>query len=151
MSSFEVASKRGRTSRKRGAAAEVNVVNWLRQNGWPDARRYLAGDGRQPGDLDWHTLVCCEVKDRADSAWPSWCRQAAHEARPGMVPMVVRRTRGAPDVASWECRVEWKSWTVAAGLDPFALGPVIATQVDGIPWAATTFGAVAAAVKAIDA
>ena len=78
--------------RDRGARAERAVVNYLRENGWPDARRYLAGDGRQPGDVDFHPLVCLEVKDRAESRWPTWCRQAASEAREGMVPVVVRRT-----------------------------------------------------------
>lgn len=92
-------------NRNRGARAEVAVVNYLRANGYPDARRYLAGDGRQPGDIDgWHPLICCEVKDVARSAWPSWCRQAVAEARDGMVPVVVRRTRGVPDVGLWECR-----------------------------------------------
>lgn len=79
-------------------------MNYLRANGYPDARRYLAGDGRQPGDIDWHPLIAVEVKDRKSSAWPSWCRQAVAEARDGMVPVVVRRTRGTPDVGAWECR-----------------------------------------------
>lgn len=91
-------------NRDRGRRAEVAVVNYLRANGCPDARRYLAGDGRQPGDIDWHPLVAVEVKDRKSSSWPSWCRQAVAEARDGMVPVVVRRTRGVPDVGSWECR-----------------------------------------------
>lgn len=38
--------------RRRGADAERAVVNYLRAAGWPDTRRYLAGDGRQPGDID---------------------------------------------------------------------------------------------------
>ena len=59
-------------NRKRGARAERSVVEFLRRSGWPDARRYLAGDGRQPGDIDWHPLVCLEVKDVAGSSWPSW-------------------------------------------------------------------------------
>lgn len=86
------------------------MVAWLRANGYPDARRYLAGDGRQPGDVDFHPLVCLEVKDVAASAWPSWCRQAAAEAREGMVPVVVRRTRGVADPGAWECRVHAWRW-----------------------------------------
>lgn len=131
-------------------------MNWLRANGWPDARRYLAGDGRQPGDLDWHPLVACEVKDRADSAWPAWCRQAAQEARPGMVPMVVRRTRGVPDVGLWETRVEGAAWSaVAEGM--WAWSPPMLllshserTFVDDQLWIVSTFGAVAAAVASTD-
>ena len=42
----------GRANRRRGADAERQVVNYLREHGYPDARRYLAGDSRQPGDID---------------------------------------------------------------------------------------------------
>lgn len=101
--------------RDRGARAERAVVNYLRQNGWPDARRYLAGDGRQPGDVDFHPLVCLEVKDVAKNAWPSWCRQAASEAREGMLPVVVRRTRGVPDAGQWECRYEEDAFRAVVG------------------------------------
>jgi hypothetical protein len=101
------ASARGRSNRNRGARAERAVVNWLRANGYPDARRYLAGDGRQPGDIDFHPLITLEAKDPQDSCWPTWCRQAAAAAPPGTVPVVVRRTRGNPDVGQWECRVRY--------------------------------------------
>lgn len=90
-------------NRRRGADAERAVVAWLRDHGFPDARRYLAGDGRQPGDIDAIPGLCCEVKDRAASSWPSWCRQAEAEAN-GRDWVVVRRTRGVPDVSAWPCR-----------------------------------------------
>lgn len=144
-------SKIGRTSRARGADAERSVVAYLRANGWPDARRYLAGDGRQPGDLDWHPLVACEVKDRAGSSWPTWCRQAAAEARPGMIPMVVRRTRGVTDVGLWECRVNAASWGHAANFAPINQPPTLFAVVDRNPWIVTTFAAVVAAVARLDA
>jgi hypothetical protein len=107
----------GAASRRRGADAERKVVNWLRDNGYPDARRYLAGDGRQPGDIDAIPGVVIEVKDVAASAWPSWCRQAETQAGPDRLPIVVRRTRGVPDVAQWSARwlpdhvTEWFSGT----------------------------------------
>ena len=58
----------GRANRARGARAEVAVVNWLRDHGYPDARRYLAGDGRQPGDIDAIPGVSIEVKDGSNLA-----------------------------------------------------------------------------------
>lgn len=94
----------GATSRRRGANAERAVVNWLRAHGYPDARRYLAGDGRQPGDIDAIPGVCIEVKDRAQSAWPSWERQAKAEAGSNRIAAVVRRLRGNPDVGQWQTR-----------------------------------------------
>lgn len=96
-------------SRARGARAEVQVVNYLRANGWPDARRYLAGDGRQPGDIDFAPGVCLEVKDRAQSAWPSWREQCLDEAD-WRIAIVVRRTRGVRDVGEWICHVLVDTW-----------------------------------------
>lgn len=115
------------SQRRKGADAERAVVRYLRANGWPDARRYLAGDGRQPGDIDWHPLICLEVKDRRQSAWPSWCRQAAAEARPGMIPVVVRKTAPADRQGEWEARM-----------------------LDGDVWVSTTLAGVVAAVAHID-
>ncbi len=148
-------------NRRRGARAEVAVVNYLKANGYPDARRYLAGDGRQPGDVDFHPLVCLEVKDRAESSWPSWCRQAASEARAGMVPVVVRRTRGVTDVGLWGCRVQWFGWWKATGTAAAAAWPRGRTVevLDGAmtddgrdvwPWTATTLSEFVAALRRFD-
>jgi hypothetical protein len=138
------ASARGRSNRNRGARAEVQVVNWLRDHGYPDARRYLAGDGRQPGDIDAHPLLVIEVKDCAASAWPTWCRQAAAAALPGTVPVVVRRTRGNPDVGLWECRVlEGGAWGVGCRDYDWYVGRD--------HWCRTTFSRLVAAVRALDA
>lgn len=98
-------STRGRRNRDRGGRAEREVVKAAQAAGFPDARRYGAGDGRQPGDVDLQAdgaLVCLEVKDVASSSWPTWLRQAADEAAPrNLVPVVVRRTRGLPDAGKW--------------------------------------------------
>ena len=134
-------------NRNRGARAEVQVVNFLRSQGWEDARRYLAGDGRQPGDIDWHPLITLEVKDVASSSWPSWCRQAAGEARPGMVPVVVRRVRGVPDVGAWPIRLplHWFGlWDQFAPLHSVS-------DCDHAWWVESTMGELVAAVKAVDA
>ena len=95
----------GAASRNRGARAERAVVAYLRANGWPDARRYLAGDGRQPGDIDAIPGVVIEVKDQARACWPLWIRQAKAEAN-GRLWTVVRRTRGVPDVGMWAAVVD---------------------------------------------
>ena len=140
--------------RNRGARAEVAVVNYLREQGWPDARRYLAGDGRQPGDIDWHPLVCLEVKDVAGSSWPSWCRQAAAEARPGMVPVVVRRTRGVTDVGAWPVRAQWRPWLDILGRpapDFACWGGTCHYVTEAGSWFEATMAELVAAVKAVDA
>lgn len=104
----------GAASRRRGADAERAVVRYLRANGWPDARRYLAGDGRQPGDVDCWPGVCLEVKDRTQSAWPSWRAQALIEAN-GRVPVVVRRHRGVRDVGRWTTELRSTHWVDLGG------------------------------------
>jgi len=100
----------GAASRRRGHDAERKVARYLRDQGWPDActtRQKLGHDGATaPGDIDWHPLICLEVKDVKATAWPTWCRQAAAEAPVGTVPVVVRKTRGVGDVGAWECRVD---------------------------------------------
>lgn len=105
----------GAAERRRGARAEVQVVNHLRVNGWPDARRYLAGDGRQPGDIDVWPGIALEVKDRAQSAWPTWRQQALTEAGPTRIPIVIRRERGDPDVGRWHTEITTLGWIALGG------------------------------------
>ena len=94
-----------RANRDRGARAERAVVAWLREHGWPECRRTLAGDGRQDTDVCGVSGVSIEVKDVAESRWPSWCAQAfAQRAADAQVVVVVRRTRGVTDVGSWAAR-----------------------------------------------
>ena len=92
----------GRMSRNKGANAERAVVNHLRQHGWPDARRYLAGDGRQPGDIDAIPGVSLEVKSQAVYDFPGWLRQAVAEAGERL-PVVVAKPKGVTDVGQWWC------------------------------------------------
>lgn len=150
----------GAANRRRGADAERAVVNHLRTNGWPDARRYLAGDGRQPGDIDWHPLVSLEVKDVKNTTWPTWCRQAVAAARPGLIAAVVRRERGQGDVGLWPCRV--RATIVGSGDSVYASGQVaewlgggwnLTRGVPGDPglWLSGTFDRLLAAVAAVDA
>ena len=121
----------GKASRDRGARAERAVVTYLRQ-WWPDARRVLAGDGRQDCDVTFHPRVSLEVKDVAANAWPSWCRQAVAQSKPGTIPMVVRRTRGVTDVGRWVVRLPLGDLAVNGTL-------IAMPGVDG-PWIETSLG-----------
>lgn len=140
----------GAANRARGARAEVAVVNYLRGRGWPDARRYLAGDGRQPGDIDVWPGISIEVKDRKRSAWPTWCEQAVDEAGVGRVPVVVRRTRGVSDVALWEARVRVRDYRHLSGQPMVAGTPrnFVECPRTHANWVRMTFGAVADLVAA---
>lgn len=90
----------GRYSRSKGARAEVHVVNWLRDHGWPGARRYLSGDGRQPGDIDGVPGVAFEVKDQQRHDLSGWLRQTEREAGPNL-PVLVVKARGKADPGQW--------------------------------------------------
>ena len=93
----------GKMSRDKGARAERAVVAHLRQNGYPDARRYLAGDGRQPGDIDAVPGVSIEVKNASTYTISAWLRQAIDEAGPDRLPVVMMHPKGVAldDVANW--------------------------------------------------
>lgn len=149
-----IRSARGKAARSKGYRAEKAVAAWLRSVGWPDActTRAKLGHGgtKQPGDVDWHPLVALEVKDCARSTWPTWCRQAADEARPGMVPAVVRKTAGVRDVRLWEVRVRQREWLTI--LDGHPDHWLVDVDQDGEtwPWAQMTMDDLANAVAAVD-
>lgn len=100
----------GAASRTRGANAERAVAAYLRDNGFPNAKRTFAGDGRQDSDIAGVPGVSIEVKDVASSAWPSWRAQAVEQALPGDIVVVVRRWRGVSDVGRWEAQMPLRDW-----------------------------------------
>lgn len=150
------ATSQGATNRRKGHETERMVVRWLRQVGWPDActtRAKLGHDGwSAPGDVSWHPLIVLEVKDVANSAFPTWCRQAVAASAPGQVPCVVRRTRGVADVAAWRVRVRAMEWGDVLG-QRLALADVVCLRdADGSMrgWADVSMDELANAVAAVD-
>lgn len=93
-------SAAGRTARRKGAANEVALVNWLRVNGWPDARRTLAGDGLQPGDIDAIPGVCIEMRARQECKPGSWMVDAERQAA-GRLAVVVYHPPRVADPGQW--------------------------------------------------
>lgn len=129
-------------NRRRGIRAEVAVVNFLRSNGWPDARRYLSGDGRQPGDIDGVPGVVIEVKDVAGSAWPSWRAQVLAEAG-GHIPVVVRRNRGVTDVGLWGAETTAMTYVDHGGVN----APLTYCSRTEMAWVRLQFGELMEALK----
>ena len=134
----------GAASRTRGANAERAVVNYLKQQGWPHARRVLAGDGHQHSDIECWQGISIEIKDRSSSAWPSWREQAITQARPEDVVVVMRRTRGITDVGRWPAQMPQDDyyWIGGSGLLPFEC-PRLHTL-----WVETTFNNICALIHA---
>ena len=134
----------GAASRNRGANAERAVVNYLKAQGWPHARRVLAGDGHQHSDIECWSGISIEIKDRTSSSWPLWREQAVEQARPGDLIVVTRRTRGTPDVGQWPAHMPQDDyyWLGGSGLLPFKC-PRRHTL-----WVETTFANVCTLVRA---
>ena len=134
----------GAASRTRGANAERAVVNYLKQQGWPQARRVLAGDGHQHSDIECWSGISIEVKDRKGSAWPTWRAQAVEQARPEDVVVVMRRTRGITDVGRWPAQMPQDDyyWLGGQGLLPFKC------PKKGTLWVETTFNNICALIRA---
>jgi hypothetical protein len=118
-----MSAAQGRSNRRKGADTERMVVAWLRENGWPDAKRRLAGNG-QAGDIDGVPGVLIECKYVARSSWPSWQFQALAESTLSTeLVVVVRRTHGNPNVAEWDarwCDVSGPWVEIGDGCEPMA-------------------------------
>ena len=91
----------GNAPRRKGALAEQRVVSWLRSNGFPDARRFLAGDGRQPGDIDGVPGVCLDIKNANRYQLTQWLTQLDEEARAGALPFLVVKLPRITDPGEW--------------------------------------------------
>ena len=142
----------GTRSRDRGRRSETMVANYLRE-WWPDARRVLAGDGRQHCDVEFHPLVSLEVKAVSrGTSWPTWCRQAAAQAHPGTVPVVVWRHPHVTDPGLWPIRARLGEWVAAFGHDELEESYWY-DRGDGTLrlWRAGTLADLVAAIRAVDA
>jgi hypothetical protein len=97
-------------SRTKGAINERKVVAWLRDHaGRPDARRYLAGDGRQPGDIDAIPGLSIEVRARATCKPGSWLQQA-EQAAGDRQAIIVYHPPGVADVGQWVVMERLDTW-----------------------------------------
>lgn len=94
----------GMAPRRKGADAERTLVNYLRLHGYPDARRRLAGDGRQGGDIDAGPHDPLEVKAAERPALHAWLEQVG----PG--GLVVARLRGVTDPGEWAAIQRLSDW-----------------------------------------
>lgn len=94
--------------RDKGARYEREAVNWLRTRHHPDARRYLAGDGRQPGDIDAIPAVTIDVKAHRVLCIPEWLRQVENEAGPNRLPLLWIHRPGLADPGDWWAITRWK-------------------------------------------
>lgn len=100
--------------RRKGAEAEREAVRFFHTHGFPGARRTLAGDGHQPGDIDGIQIpaegpdntaiwadACIEIKAQATYNIPEWLRQTSEQAAEDQTPVLIVKPRGVANAAAW--------------------------------------------------
>lgn len=113
-------SRRGRSNRNRGAAAERAVAKWLRANGFPGAERavraaYVGADHvlPDPGDITGTPGIVWQIKDSQREYINAWLddtdrQRAQANAKFGL--LIVRR-RGWADPGQWWCWISLDALT----------------------------------------
>jgi Holliday junction resolvase len=91
----------GASPRRKGSQFERSVVGYLRDNGFPQAARTLAGASDDRGDISGvgNCVLECKCAARIDLA--GWLAEARLEAENAGLPRfaVVAKRRGVADVA----------------------------------------------------
>lgn len=92
-------------SRTKGHSAERAVAQWLRLNGYPDARTSRSALGRdgfvQPGDVLGVPGLSIEVKNRRDLNIGESLLQARRQAEDGELGLVLVKPYRIIDVSQW--------------------------------------------------
>lgn len=86
----------GKSSRRKGAAAEREWCHYLSDHGFPDATRNRIG---VDGDDILHPLmhqISYEVKRQEKLSIPAWLRQAEEQAAPNRTPVLAFRQNSQP-------------------------------------------------------
>ncbi len=93
----------GADSRRKGARAENDVVNWLNRHGFPHAERRLSGGPDDRGDITGVPGLTIEVKNRKTFEPAAYVDQLEDEMRAAQTAMglVVVKRRLRPDVGDW--------------------------------------------------
>lgn len=106
-------SQRGAANRRKGIKTELDVVKWLRPNGFPYAERAVRTGYRtldrvsaDPGDITGTVGIVWSVKACAVETIHKWLREldamAAQVEPPPLKLLVVKKPKCA-DVARWPC------------------------------------------------
>lgn len=118
------ASRRGASSRRKGADAERAVVAYLRSHGWPHAERAVRTGYRttahtlpDPGDITGTPLVCWQVKYRQQEQITQWLDEvdAQRQAAGADHGILVLRRPGHADPGRWWCWLDGKTAAALLG------------------------------------
>jgi hypothetical protein len=91
----------GASARRKGNAAEVEVVKALERAGWTAVTSRAARGGYQAGaDIVSNFPLSIEVKNQARLDLPGWWRQAQDQAG-GKLPVVIHKRVGKSQAEEW--------------------------------------------------
>jgi len=90
-------------AKQKGSKAELDVVKYLKENGWKYADRRLAGSSLDKGDISGINGVVFEVKNQAKMDLAGWTGELVDEIRNANaeVGAVVHKRRGKINVGDW--------------------------------------------------
>jgi Holliday junction resolvase len=90
-------------AKRKGSKAELDLVKYLKENGWKYADRRLAGSSLDKGDISGVNGVVFEVKNQAKMDLAGWTGELVDEIRNASaeVGAVVHKRRGKADVGDW--------------------------------------------------
>lgn len=99
----------GSASRRKGSAAELEVVHALRRAGWDAVTSRNVQGGRQGGpDIVTDFPVAIEVKDHARTELAAWITQAEAQAF-GVPAAVIHKRRGKGQAEDWYCTMSFSA------------------------------------------
>lgn len=90
-------------SKRKGTSAEVAVVGWLREHGFPHAERRALAGVNDKGDVSGVPGVVFEVKSCKRTELAAWVDELVVEMRnaDAQVGAVVHKRRGTTDPGRW--------------------------------------------------
>lgn len=131
--------------RGKGLKAERDLSNWLRAQGWPDARRSVATgwktkdrEHQDQGDITGTPGLCAQVKNYADeepgpSTVDKWARETAEQAGWDRMPLLVVKRNGHANPGMWHL------WIRASDL-AYLLTGMPSEIIGSRTWVRTTLG-----------
>lgn len=100
----------GSSSRRKGNAAEVEVVHALERAGFRAMSSRAARGGYQSGeDIVTNFPLSIEVKNQARLDLPGWWRQAQEQAGEEKIPVIVHKRVGKARAEEWWATMDFQT------------------------------------------
>lgn len=90
-------------AKRKGSKAELDVVKYLKDNGWKYADRRLAGSSADKGDISGVNGVVFEIKNQAKMDLAGWTAELLDEIgnADAETGAVIHKRKGKANVGDW--------------------------------------------------